>query len=183
MFEESGVNPDVVTFIPYNANHSLYVENSPTTTSITVEKTWESASREALTADLPEQIEVTLYYQTASGEKVEYTAEGQENPVTIKPDTDGKWTYTWTGLPKKDTDGNEYTYTVEETALSGYTASYNHNDGTIEITNTKTTSYVLPETGGMGPVVPAVTGLLLVGVSGMGIQYLRRRRRRGGKAT
>ena len=176
-----------VRFIPYNANHSLYVENSPTTTSITVEKTWESASGEALTADLPEQIKVTLYYQTAGGEKEKYTAEGQENPVTIKPDIDGKWTYTWTGLPKKHADGSEYTYTVEETALSGFTASYNHNDGikdgTIEITNTKTTSYVLPETGGMGPVVPAVTGLLLVGVSGMGIQYLRRRRRRGGKAT
>ena len=185
--EKEGIHLPDVDFIPYNANHSLYVANSPTTTSITVEKTWKSASGEALIADLPEQIKVTLYYQTAGGEKEKYTAEGQENPVTIKPDIDGKWTYTWTGLPKKHADGSEYTYTVEETALSGFTASYNHNDGikdgTIEITNTKTTSYVLPETGGMGPVVPAVTGLLLVGVSGMGIQYLRRRRRRGGKAT
>ena len=186
---EEGIDLPDVQFIPYNANHSLYVENSPTTTSITVEKTWESASGEALTADLPEQIEVTLYYQTAGGQKVEYPGtDEQPNPVTITPDADtGDWTHTWTGLPKKHADGSEYTYTVEETALSGFTASYTNNDGikdgTIEITNTKTTSYVLPETGGMGPVVPAVTGLLLVGVSGMGIQYLRRRRRRGGKAT
>ena len=184
-----GIHRQDVRFIPYNANHSLYVENSPTTTSITVEKTWKSASGEALTEDLPDQIEVTLYYQTADGQKVEYTGtDEQPNPVTITPDADtGDWTHTWTELPKKDEDGNEYTYTVEETALSGFTVSYTKNDGikdgTIEITNTKTTSYVLPETGGMGPVVPAVTGLLLVGVSGMGIQYLRRRRRRGGKAT
>lgn len=187
--EKEGIHLPDVDFIPYNANHSLYVANSPTTTSITVEKTWESATGETLTENLPTEIQVTLYYQTADGQKVKYPGTDEQlNPVTITPDADtGDWTHTWTGLPKKHADGSVYTYTVEETALPGYTASYTYNggikDGIIEITNTKTTSYVLPETGGMGPVVPAVTGLLLVGVSGMGIQYLRRRRRRGGKAT
>lgn len=188
MFQAAGISADQVAFIPYNANHSLYVENEPTTTSIQVEKHWQSASGEPMTEDLPEQITVTLY-QTVNGVKTQYLpTEEQENPVVITPDPDtGAWSYTWTGLPKADVQGNACTYTVEETAVTGFTTAYTNNDGiqagTIEITNTKTTSYVLPETGGIGPAAPVIAGLLLVGVSGTGIQYLRRRRRRGGNAS
>lgn len=188
MLQAAGINSNDVVFIPYNANYSLYVENEPTTTSIQVEKYWQSPSGEPMTEDLPEQITVTLY-QTVNGETTRYVpTDGQENPATIALDPDtGDWTYTWTGLPKADAQGNACTYTVEETTVPGFTTAYTNNAGiqagTIEITNTKTTSYVLPETGGIGPAAPVIAGLLLVGASGTGIQYLRRRRRRGGNSS
>ena len=44
------------------------------------------------------------------------------------------WTYTFTNLPAYDENG-EFTYTVEEVAYSGYTASYTTSeDGSITIT-------------------------------------------------
>ena len=65
-------------------------------------------------------------------------------------------------------DGNEATGVVE---------------GNITITNIKKSSFVLPETGGIGPIFFITAGLFLIGASGVGYLYLRRRRRREGDAS
>lgn len=46
----------------------------------------------------------------------------------------GKTSYTFTGLPKYDPEGNEYIYTAQEGELAGYTPSY--SDDKLTITNT-----------------------------------------------
>lgn len=118
--------------------------------------------------------------------------------VTVTPDANGDWTYTWKDLPRKDANGNHYTYSVEETAIdgetdmNGYETSYFYpNDGNantgidrgeIQITNIKIASFVLPETGGIGTPPFIIVGLLLVGMSGVGYLYFRQKRRKGGHA-
>ncbi|MGN0071871.1 MAG: Cna B-type domain-containing protein [Atopobiaceae bacterium] len=73
------------------------------------------------------------------------------------------WKKTWDGLPKKDANGNEYVYRVEEEGLEhSYRDSYLNNDvqtGTITINNTQT--YQLPKTGGIGDMPFAVGGAAL----------------------
>lgn len=91
------------------------------TTSITIKKVWsDTPSVGAITVNIYRNDE--LY---------------REN-VTI---TGSDWTLTVSDLPKYDSDGNAYTYTVEEVAVEGYTTSYSNNNGissgTITITNTK----------------------------------------------
>ena len=183
VFEETAIDPEEVYFIPYNANYSLYIENEPLTTSIRVAKQWRSETGQPLTENLPESITLTLY-QHLNGETVQYG-----DSVIIQADENGNWAYTWEGLPKKGEDGGEYTYTVQETPVSGYEASYVYPEntdketgiagGNITIINSRSSSYILPETGGDGPAMFVIPGLLLGGASGAGyLLYVRRNRRR-----
>ena len=181
-FAVAEINSDQVIFIPYNANYSLYIENEPLTTSIRVEKKWESPSGEALTEDLPGSVTLTLC-QWLDGERTSY-----EDTVIITPGENVGWTHTWDNLPKYTDVGSEYTYTVEEIPIDGYEVSYIYSGsgdgetgitgGTITITNRKTTGYVLPETGGTGKYQFLLAGLLLTGVACTGAMLLRRRERR-----
>ena len=76
--------------------------------------------------------------------------------------------------------------------MPGYEASYvypgNENgetgiaEGDITVINSKTNSFVLPETGGAGSTPLVSTGLLLAGMSGVGYLYFRQKRRKGGHA-
>ena len=185
-FEETGIDPDAVHFIPYNANHSVYITNAPLTTYIRVIKQWRDVTDEPLTNGLPESITLTLY-QHLNGESVPYG-----NSVTLGADENGNWSYTWEDLPKRAEGGDAYTYTVEETPMPGYEASYvypgNENgetgiaEGDITVINSKTNSFVLPETGGAGSTPLVSTGLLLAGMSGVGYLYFRQKRRKGGHA-
>ena len=107
------------------------------------------------------------------------------NPVTLTADTN--WTYTWEQLPK-EVDGQAVTYTVVETPITGWEASYDYGEGatgilegTVIITNTKQSAFTLPETGGVGPTLVAIAGVPLVGAAGVVYWNLRRKRRRGGK--
>ena len=70
----------------------------------------------------PAEVKVTLYQVSGNGEKTEYKADGIENPVTLN--ADNHWTYTWKQLPKEDKGENPVTYTVEETPVAGWDASY-----------------------------------------------------------
>lgn len=176
-----GVDEGEVTFIAYSTNGAIYVPNEPLTTSITVEKQWQGAEGTSLTEGLPDSVEVTLYQQTAEGEPVQYG-----DPVTLTADTN--WTYTWEQLPK-EVDGQAVTYTVVETPIAGWEASYDYGEGatgitegTIQIINTKQSAFTLPETGGVGPTLVAIAGVPLVGAAGVVYWNLRRKRRRGGKA-
>ena len=51
---------------------------------------------------------------------------------TVTPDENGKWAYTFTGIPQYDVQGNEIAYTIEEIPVNGWKASY---DG-FDVTNT-----------------------------------------------
>ena len=185
-FEAAEVDSSQVIYIPYNANQSFYIPNEPDTTSIQVEKQWVNAMGEPLTEDLPASITLTLYQHL--GEDV--TPYGQ--PVTVQPDSDGNWSYTWGKLPKQAEDGSSYSYTVQETPVEGYETSYTYpegtdeqtgaSSGTIVIRNTKTSSYILPETGGNGLGAVLASGALLLGAAGAGSLYAKRRRGKGGIA-
>ena len=104
--------------------------------------------------ELPESITVTLYRHVGET-KAQYG-----DSVTVRPDENGEWSYTWEGLPRKDETGAYCTYSVEETDIDGYETSYRYpedggavtgiDQGEIQITNTKIISFVLPETGGLG---------------------------------
>ena len=180
VLKKAGVLWDEVTFIPYGGSMTDTISNEPTTTEITVTKTWQGAEGTPLEEGLPGSVEVTLYQQTAEGEPVQYG-----DPVTLTADTN--WTYTWEQLPK-EVDGQAVTYTVVETPITGWEASYDYGEGatgilegTVIITNTKQSAFTLPETGGVGPTLVAIAGVPLVGAAGVVYWNLRRKRRRGGK--
>lgn len=177
---EAGVTWDEVTFIPYGGSMTDTISNEPTTTEITVTKTWQGAEGTPLEEDLPDSVEVTLYQQTDGGEPVQY---GKSVTLT----GEANWTYTWEQLPK-EVDGQAVTYTVVETPITGWEASYDYGEGatgitegTIQIINTKQSAFTLPETGGVGPTLVAIAGVPLVGAAGVVYWNLRRKRRRGGK--
>ena len=186
VLKQTGVKWDQVTFIPFGESKTDYIQNLPTTTEITVEKQWQGAEGTPLTEDLPESVEVTLYQVSNAGTKTEYKAEGVTNPVTLTADTN--WIYTWEQLPK-EVDGQAVTYTVVETPITGWEASYDYGEGatgttegTVIITNTKQSAFTLPETGGVGPTLVAIAGVPLVGAAGVVYWNLRRKRRRGGRS-
>ena len=185
VLKKAGVLWEKVTFIPYGGSMTDTISNEPTTTEITVTKTWQGAEGTPLEEGLPDSVEVTLYQQKDEDEPVKYTAEGVTNPVTLTAGTN--WTYTWEQLPK-EVDGQAVTYTVVETPITGWEASYDYGEGatgttegTIQIINTKQSAFTLPETGGVGPTLVAIAGVPLIGAAGVVYRNLRRKRRRGGK--
>jgi LPXTG-motif cell wall-anchored protein len=92
------------------SNGSVFIGKSVDTIEIPVSKVWNDGNdKEGLR---PESVKVNLY---RDGEYVGYQ--------TMEPDDDGTWTMTFENLPKNDADGHEYTYTVEERAVDGYTAT------------------------------------------------------------
>ena len=121
-----------------------------------------------------------------NGETTRYEAAGVTNPVVLS--ADNNWYYGWEGLPK-EIDGQAVTYTVAEGPIEGWEAAYTYPEGGNEaagaagghvtITNTRDSSYVLPETGGIGPTIFITAGLFFIIESGAGYIYLRHRRRRG----
>ena len=143
----------------------------------------------ALTEELPGSVTVTLY-QIVNGVTTEYQAEGVTNPAVLSEANN--WYYSWKNLPK-EIGGQPVTYTVAEKPVDGWEAAYTYPDGgdestgvakgNITVTNIRDSSYVLPETGGIGPIFFITAGLFLIGASGVGYLYLRRRRRREGDAS
>lgn len=183
--KEAKVTRDQVTFIPFGESETDYIQNLPTTTEVTVTKTWQGAEGTELEeGEHPDEVKVTLYQQTAEGEPVQYG-----DPVMLTADKN--WGYTWEQLPKEDAQGDPVTYTVVETPVAGWDASYTYPEdgdetvgvleGTVQITNTKQSTFTLPETGGVGPTLVAIAGVPLIGAAGVAYRNLRRKRRRGGK--
>ena len=186
---ETGVDWEDVMFIPFGESKTDSIQNLPTTTKITVKKQWQGAEGTELEkGEHPDEVKVTLYQVSNAGTKTEYKPEGVENPVTLN--ADNHWTYTWEQLPKEDEGKNPVTYTVEETPIDGWEARYvDENgeettgiaEGTIQIINTKQSTFTLPETGGVGTTLVAIAGVPLIGAAGVVYRNLRRKRRRGGK--
>ncbi|MFC6177332.1 Cna B-type domain-containing protein [Companilactobacillus huachuanensis] len=75
---------------------------------------------------------------------VHLTANGTQtgDPVTIKPDTNGKWSYTWTGLAKNDAAGKAIQYSANEDDVTGYAKNIDvdQTDTSATITNTANTT-------------------------------------------
>lgn len=84
------------------------LQNKLETASLTVKKAWFGAPLDSVT--------------------VRVTATGLENKIpSIELNAANKWQQTIT-LPKQDKNGNVYTYTVQEEAISGYKTYYTAND-------------------------------------------------------
>lgn len=186
---QAGIDPASVVFIEFGENITEYIKNEPTTTGISVTKLWQNKDGETLTENLPSDVTVTLY-QHVNGVTTPYEAENVTNPVTLS--ADNNWYYIWDGLPK-EINGQTIAYTVVEESVEGWEITYTYpegqNDdtgiagGNVIITNIKMSSFVLPETGGVGPTLFTVAGVLLASASSLAYLYLRRRRRMKGEAS
>ena len=110
------------------SNGAVFIGKSVDTVEIPVSKTWNDADdKDGLRPDL---IKVNLY---RDGEYVGYQ--------TMKPDADGNWSMTFENLPKNDVSGHEYTYTVEEREIEGYSSVVSGSaEGGFAISNTRSTS-------------------------------------------
>ena len=158
-----------VTFGTTTGATTLTVKN--TYNQLTVTKTWLNASNNqtADEDDIPQQsIQVQLYRRKAGQQP-----QAVGDPVVLSKE-ENNWSYTWQGaeIPAKDENGKDWYYSVQEldTGLWKTTYSANNKDGvqtgSIYITNTIYSSYVLPSTGGMGTVpFAAVGGMLTVGAA------------------
>ena len=158
-----------VTFGTTTGATTLTVQN--TCNQLTVTKTWLNASnnRPADEDDIPlKSIHVQLYRRKA-GQQPQPVGE----PVELSKLN--SWSHTWEGtdIPAKDTeDGKDWYYSVQELDTGLWKTTYSDNNkngiqtGSIYITNTIYSSYVLPSTGGMGTVpFAAVGGMLTVGAA------------------
>jgi pilin isopeptide linkage protein len=87
----------------------------------------------------PKSLTINVYRTTASADADRTYVTSQE----ITPDSDGNWpTLTFSGLPKYDDDGNEYTYSVNEVDVpDGYTAAVQGDQNVgFTIVNTRTSA-------------------------------------------
>mgnify|MGYP004520899175 CR=1 FL=1 len=113
----TGYSTDTDTFTIKNTH-------TPEKISKTVTKVWDDENNQD--GNRPKEIFVTLYKEV-NGEKT--VVEGKEN-VKITPDKNDKWKCTWDDLPKYE-NGKPIVYTVEETAINGYTPAYSTDTFTI----------------------------------------------------
>lgn len=122
--------------------------------SLTVQKFWVNAPDGA-----KPDVTVTLYKNT-------------DTPVaTLILNSSNGWTGKFTNL-----DANA-SYSVRETAIDGYDASYDNSvPGTVKITNTYSTGYVLPAAGGMGTAIFTGIGGGILVLSGILLILFRKRR-------
>lgn len=87
-------------------NEYSFTNRKIESTSVTVNKVWEGKPAESVTVHLLQ-----------NGEVKETATLNEGNG----------WSHTWSGLPTVDGDGKVITYTVEEIAIPGYTASYDYS--------------------------------------------------------
>lgn len=144
-----------------------------TETRLDVVKMWQDSDGKPLTENLPTEITLILYEKGTNQEKT---------CGKVKPDADGNWKYTFTGLePEKE-------YYVEEVSVDGYEVVSGTGEGnaalpgaTITVTNRKNApGYELPATGSTGTAPYTTAGAVLMGAALVG-EYRRKRRqeRRG----
>ena len=122
---------DGVTFIVTNT----YAPDKPMTRMVV--KVWDDKGYEN---HRPKSVQVTLLQNgTAYETKTLSEANG--------------WQYTWENLPRYDKSGREITWTIRESAVSGYVSSTRQNGFTFVLTNTLD-KQKLPQTGVLWWPVP-----------------------------
>ncbi len=106
------------------------------TTSHSVEKIWDDNDNEL--GNRPEQITIQL----------KQNGNNYGDSITLNSsnaDANGHWIYTWGKLPKYNSDGKLYVYTVEENSVENYGSSYNNEDKSKTVItnkpNTDTTQF------------------------------------------
>lgn len=144
-----------------------------TETTLDVVKKWQDSDGKPLTENLPDKITLVLYEK---GTNQEMACEN------VKPDADGNWKHTFTGLePEKE-------YYVEEVSVDGYEVVSGTGEGnaalpgaTITVTNRKNApGYELPATGSTGTAPYTTAGAVLMGAALVdGYRRKRRQERRG----
>lgn len=108
------------------SNGSVLIGKTVETTEVSVTKEW--ADNNDADGARPASVEVNLY---RDGEYVGYQ--------TMSAGEDGEWKATFANLPKEDTNGNDYVYTVEERPVEGYVGAVSGSvaNGFV-LTNTRT---------------------------------------------
>lgn len=145
-----------------------------TETTLDVVKKWQDSDRKPLTENLPTEITLILYEKGTNQEKT---------CGKVKPDADGNWKYTFTGLePEKE-------YYVGEVSVDGYevVSGTGENNAalpgaTITVTNRKNApGYELPATGSTGTAPYTTAGAVLMGAALVGGYRRKRRQERRGE--
>ena len=102
--------------------------SKPTKVDIPVEKKWVDGDA----SKRPKSIKLYLYrttsYQEDNGLELGKNKDNAYKTVTVMPDANGNWSYTWEGEPYADGDGTRYYYYVIEDKVDGYSAKYKKTD-------------------------------------------------------
>lgn len=145
-----------------------------TETTLDVVKMWQDSDGKPLTENLPDKITLILYEKGTNKEMAR---------VEVRPDVDGNWKYTFTGLePEKE-------YYVGEVSVDGYevVSGTGENNAalpgaTIVVTNRKNApGYELPATGSTGTAPYTTAGAVLMGAALVGGYRRKRRQERRGE--
>ena len=116
------------TYTTANTADGINITNTLKKTNVKVTKSWSDFDNK--NEIRPDTITVNLLRNEEKfGDSVELTAESG-------------WEYTFTDLPKYDAQGHEYTYTVTENKVNGYTYTTTNTADGINITNTLETTNI-----------------------------------------
>lgn len=165
----------------YHGSASIDLEVTNESNRLTFVKQWIDKDGKAIPKDassLPDNIQLELWCTPTKGDIAR-----AEKADTITLEKTGSWTYNY-AIPEAHKDW--YFYVKEVATSKNYTVSYIGNDGvqhgTITIINTETDSsgYELPSTGGTGTLpYTAVGGTMML--SALAYSIIHRKRRREGR--
>lgn len=166
----------------YHGSASIDLEMTNESNRLTFVKQWIDKDGKAIAADassLPDNIQLELWCTPTKGDTP--NAKMVDTITLSKTDS---WTYNY-AIPETYKDC--YFYVKEVATNKNYTVSYIGNDGvqhgTITIINTETDSsgYELPSTGGTGTLpYTAVGGTMML--TALAYSFIHRKRRRKGRA-
>lgn len=166
----------------YKGSASIDLEMTNESNRLTFVKQWIDKDGKAIAADassLPDNIQLELWCTPTKGDPT-----NAEKADTITLEKAKSWTYNY---PIPEAHKNWYFYVKEVATNKNYTVSYIGNDGvqhgTITIINTETDSsgYELPSTGGTGTLpYTAVGGTMML--TALAYSFIHRKRRREGRA-
>lgn len=166
----------------YKGSASIDLEVTNESNRLTFVKQWIDKDGKAIAADassLPDNIQLELWCTPTKGDTPNAKMVG-----TITLSKTDSWTYNY-AIPEAYKD--RYFYVKEVATNKNYTVSYIGNDGvqhgTITIINTETDSsgYELPSTGGTGTLpYTAVGGTMML--TALAYSFIHRKRRREGRA-
>lgn len=166
----------------YHGSASIDLEVTNESNRLTFVKQWIDKDGKAIPKDassLPDNIQLELWCTPTKGDIAR-----AEKADTITLEKTGSWTYNY-AIPEAHKDW--YFYVKEVATSKNYTVSYIGNDGvqhgTITIINTETDSsgYELPSTGGTGTLpYTAVGGTMML--SALAYSFIHRKRRHEGRA-
>ncbi len=106
-----------------NGGYTITNTHTPEKTSVSITKIWNDNNNQD--GIRPEEITIELFANFVGKQR-----------VTVKPDENGNWSYTFTDLDKYK-DGKEIKYTIYETPVDGYRTSISGSASTgYRLTNT-----------------------------------------------